>query len=94
MGVMTWGLMGSVGVSSKNDTTGPATQVGPRTFESGLGGHEAGVFGDDEGVEKTSIPLRKQARMTLSECVTFSDFVGIGNDYVGEKRNYTHETTS
>ena len=41
----------------KNDTTWPATQVGPRPVESGLGGHEEGVLGDDEGVKKTSLPL-------------------------------------
>ena len=37
----------------ENDTTWSATQVGPRPVESGLGSHEEGVFGDDEGVEKT-----------------------------------------
>ena len=33
----------------KIDTTWSATQVGPRRVESGLGGHEEGVFGVDEG---------------------------------------------
>ena len=55
--VSTWRLMAVVGVSSKNDTTWSATQVGLRPVESGLGGHEEGVFGVDEGVEKTSLPL-------------------------------------
>ena len=31
------------------DTTRSAPQVGPRPSESGLGGHEAGVSGVDEG---------------------------------------------
>ena len=48
-GVTTWGLKGSVGVSSKNDTTWSATQVCRRRVESGLGGHEAGVWRVDEG---------------------------------------------
>ena len=69
----------------QKETTLPATQVCVGTVESGLGGNEAGVFGDDEGVENTSLPLRKRGRMTLSVCATFSHFVGIGNDYVGKK---------
>ena len=41
---------------NKNDTTWPATQVGLRPVKAGLGGHEAGVFGVDDGVENTSLP--------------------------------------
>ena len=70
---------------AKSDTTWLATQVGPRTVKAGLGGHEAGVFGVDEGVENTSIPLRKRVRMGMFVCVTFSDFWRYENDYVGEK---------
>ena len=58
---------------AKSDTTWLATQVGPRTVKAGLGGHEAGVFGVDEGVENTSIPLRKRGRMAMFVCVTISD---------------------
>ena len=39
--------------------TRSATQVGLRRVESCLGGHEEGVFRVDEGVKKTSLPLRK-----------------------------------
>ena len=48
--------------------TWPATQVGLRPVKAGLGGHEAGVLWDDEGVEKVSILLSKWGRMTVSEC--------------------------
>ena len=34
---------------NKNDTTWPATQVGPRPVKACLGGNEAGVFGVDKG---------------------------------------------
>ena len=64
-------------VHAGSDTTRPATQVCRRLVESGLGGHEEGVFGDDEGVKKTSIPLRKRGRMAWFVCVTHSDFVGV-----------------
>ena len=39
------------------DTTWPATQVGPRPVKAGLGGHEEGVFGVDDGVKKASLPI-------------------------------------
>ena len=39
------------------DTTLPATQVSPRPVKSGLGGHEAGVSGVEEGVENTTTPI-------------------------------------
>ena len=69
------------------DTTRSAPQVGPRPSESGLGGHEAGVSGVDEGVEKSSLPTLKGGRMALFVCTTFSDFLGVGNDVSDEKRN-------
>ena len=34
-----------------------ATQVGPRTVEAGLGGHDDGASGVDEGVGSVSLPL-------------------------------------
>ena len=37
---------------SKKYTTRPATKVCLGTVKAGLGGHEAGVFVNDEGVEK------------------------------------------
>ena len=67
--------------------TWPATQVCLGTVKAGLGGHEAGVWGVDEGVENTSLPLRKRVRMAKSDYATFSDFLSDENDYVGEKRN-------
>mgnify|MGYP004601358651 CR=1 FL=1 len=39
---------------SKNETTWSATQVGLRPVESGLGGHDDGASGVDDGVKKTS----------------------------------------
>ena len=41
----------------KIETTWSATQVCRRRVKAGLGGHEEGVDGVDEGVEKTSLPL-------------------------------------
>ena len=41
-------------VRVKIDTTWPATRVGLRPVKSCLGGHEAGVMGDDEGIENAS----------------------------------------
>ena len=62
-GVTTLCLAVLSGVEGGNDTTRPATQVVLRPVESGLGGHEDGVSGDDEGVENASIPLWEQGRM-------------------------------
>ena len=59
--------------------TWPATQVSPRPVEAGLGGHEEGVFGVDDGVENASLPLLKRERMALSVCAAFSDFIGLEN---------------
>ena len=69
------------------DTTWSATQVGRRPVESGLGGHEEGVGGVDDGVENASLPLWKQVGITLSECAPFSDFIGVANDVVDEKHD-------
>ena len=69
------------------DTTWSVTQVGLRPVESGLGGHEEGVRGVDEGVENASPPFRKRGGTALSECATFSDFTGVPNDVVNEKRD-------
>ena len=40
-----------------NCTRWPATQVGPRPVEPGLGGHEEDVNGVDDGVKKASVPI-------------------------------------
>ena len=48
------------GEPAGNDTTLPGTQVCPRTVKSGLGGHDDGASGVDEGVEKASIPIPKR----------------------------------
>ena len=56
------------------------TQVGLRTVESGLGGHEEGVSGDAAGVENASIPLWKRGRMAMSNSTTFSVFVPARKD--------------
>ena len=65
----------------------------PETRRVGSGRPRGWCLGDDEGVKKTSLPLRKRGRTGWSDCVTFSDFVGIANDPVGEKRNRTKDTT-
>ena len=67
--------------------TWPATQVSPRRVKAGLGGHEDGVFGVDDGFEKTSLPLGKRRRTVLLESVTSSVFMGIESDFAGEIRN-------
>ena len=73
--------MGSI-PNGKKCTSLPATQVGPRPVESGLGGHEEGVFRVDEGVENTSIPLRKRGRMVLSDCATFNGISGVNKEFI------------
>ena len=66
------------------DTTWSATQLGPRPVESGLGGHEEGVSGVDDGVENTSLLFWKRVRMTTLESAPFSDFTGFAKDVVDE----------
>ena len=64
-----------------------ATQVGPRGVEAGLGGHDAGASGDDEGVEKILIPIRNRGQMVLTESPTFRDFVPAWKDIFSENQN-------
>ena len=59
-GVTRWFLKRVEGERAGNDMTLPATQVGPRTVEAGLGGHDDGASGVDEGVENASLPLSKR----------------------------------
>ena len=70
----------------KTDTTWPATQVGLRRVKSDLGGHEEGVIGVDDGVEKASLPLWKQARTAVSECAAFRGITGVANEVVRQKQ--------
>ena len=86
--VTTWCLSDEIDSKRKMDTTLPATQVGPRPVKSGLGGHEAGLFGVDEGITNSSPPIMKRGRMVMSKCPTFGDFFGVWNDVFAEKRNY------
>ena len=69
-----------------------ATQVCLRRVESCLEGHEAGVFGVDEG-SRTHRSDVKWGRVAVSECPTFSDFMGVDNDVVGERCQRTGHTT-
>ena len=64
----------------KMGATWSATQVGLRPVKSGLGGHDAGVSGGDEGVEDTSIPILKPGRTGMSDHPTFSGFRRIGTE--------------
>ena len=69
--------MGSDDTQARNEPTWPATQVCPRRVGAGLGSHEEGVIGVDEGVESASLPLWKRGRNAMSECPTFSGFIGL-----------------
>ena len=75
-------------------TTWAATQVGLRRVKSGLGGHDDGVSGVDEGVENASIPITKRGRMAMSNHPTFSDFVVVGSENDSEKLNPIDKTVS
>ena len=59
----------------------PATQQPLRSDKACLGGHDAGVSGIEEGVENTSLPITKRGRLRLSDCPTFSGFVGVEKDF-------------
>ena len=79
-------LTGVDGELAGNDTTWPATQVGPRTDEACLGGHDDGASGVDDGVENASLPLSKRGRLAMSDCPTFSVFCGQVNDFGSENK--------
>ena len=57
MGVTTRFPRGVDGHQAGYEGVRQATQVGPRTVEGCLGGHDAGVWGVDEGVGNASLPL-------------------------------------
>ena len=69
-----------------------AAQVSVRRVKAGLGGHDDGVSGVEEGVENTSFPISKQGRLALSECPTFNGFKGIKGDFRSETKNGLEET--
>ena len=69
-------------------TTWPATQVGLRPVKAGLGGHEEGVGGVDDGVENSSPQLWKRRRTAQSDHAAFSDFRAV--DYENGSHNQIH----
>ena len=62
------------GDQSGYDGIRPATHVGPRGVEAGLGGHDDGDSRVDDGVETTSFLFRKRGRLAKPEFGTFSRF--------------------
>ena len=64
--------------------TWTATQVGLRLVKAGLGGHDDGAGGVDEGVENASLPLRKREQTAWLDCPTFSDFTAAEKESVGD----------
>ena len=71
----------------KMGATWSATQVCLRRVKAGLGGHDDGVSGDDEGVENASTPLWKRGRMAMSDHPTFSDFRRFENENDTARQN-------
>ena len=67
--------------------TWPATQVGLRPVEAGLGGHDDGASGVNEGVKSTSTRSWKRGRFALSGHAAFSVFAGADSEFAGENRN-------
>ena len=62
-----------------------------RRVKAGLGGHDAGVSGVDEGVSMTPFPISKRGRLVMSDCQTLSCFVRSGNEDTSE--NQTESTS-
>ena len=52
----------------KIDTTWPATQVGLRPVKSGLGGHDDGVWGVDDGVKNSSTRYENGDEWCIRSC--------------------------
>ena len=78
----------------KNDTTWPATQVGPRPVKAGLGGHEEGVRGVDDGVKKASPPLWKRGRTVQSDHAAFSDFRMVDDQNGSQNQIHSRDAAS
>ena len=62
-------------------------------MKAGLGYHESGVSGVDEW-SKRHHSIIEIGRSAVSECATFSDFVGSDNENLIENRNDFDETES
>ena len=69
-----------------SSTTRPETEPGPRPVKAGLGDQESGVSGGWRGVKKSSLPLSKWGRLAVTDCATFSVFVGVYNENFNENR--------
>ena len=81
------------GDQAGNDPTRPETEVGLRTVKAGLGCHDAGASGVDEGIETASFPISKRSRLTWSELSSFSGFEGADNEDDSEFQNdYSNES--
>ena len=80
-----WGLI--EWWEDKNGTTWPATQVGLRPVEAGLGGHDAAVSGVDAGVKKASSPISKRCRLAKSDYASFSGFDRFERENIIAKKN-------
>ena len=63
-------------------------KVGLMGVKADRGGHDGGVFGVDEGVGNTSIPLWKRGRTVTSDAPTSSDFRREVNEDVGENQRW------
>ena len=70
-GVAPYRLRGVDGGHAGYDVTWPATQVGRRGVEAGLGGHDDGVSRVDEG-SKLIAPIIKLGRQAESDLHAFS----------------------
>ena len=70
----------------KTDMIWSATQVGLRTVEAGLGGHDACASVVDEGVSMSSFPISKRGRLVMSDCPTFIGFVWSGTENISENQ--------
>ena len=92
-GVTRRSLTGVDGELAGKDTTWPATQVGLRTVKSGLGGHDDGASGDDEGSKSNRYRYRNGDE-GVSDSATFSGFVGADNHFVSENQSCLNETKS
>ena len=76
----------------RNATTLPAIQVGLETVKAGLRDHDDGVSGVDEGVKNWSIWFWKLVRTVLSDCASFSRFMGLLNEIAYDTWNRFRET--
>ena len=83
-GVRRWFLTGVEGEGAGNDTTRPATQVGPRIVEGGVWEATTTVLMGRRWGREPIAPVIKTGRLAMSDCPTFSDFCGQVNDFGSE----------